>query len=90
MASTRSLDIDMAPTRATGTPIIAPSLLSCDFGRVAEEVRSIEAEGAEIENHASNASWIYINRSAVPRCHRGGPWHLGGGPRRDRPRMRLS
>ena len=52
MASTRSLDIDMAPTRATGTPIIAPSLLSCDFGRVAEEVRSIEAEGAD---------WLHVD-----------------------------
>lgn len=52
MASTRSLDINMAPTRATGTPIIAPSLLSCDFGRVAEEVRSIEAEGAD---------WLHVD-----------------------------
>lgn len=52
MASTRSLDIDMAPTRATGAPIIAPSLLSCDFGRVAEEVRSIESEGAD---------WLHVD-----------------------------
>ncbi|MEM8713121.1 MAG: ribulose-phosphate 3-epimerase [Planctomycetota bacterium] len=28
-------------------PIIAPSLLSCDFSRIGEEIRSIEAEGAD-------------------------------------------
>lgn len=31
---------------ATG-PIIAPSLLSCDFSRIGEEIRSIEAQGAD-------------------------------------------
>lgn len=52
MASTRSLDIEMASTRATGAPIIAPSLLSCDFGRIAEEVKSIESEGAD---------WLHVD-----------------------------
>ena len=47
----------MSPTPAT-TPsterraIIAPSLLSCDFGRIAEEVRGIEAAGAD---------WLHVD-----------------------------
>lgn len=32
--------------------IIAPSLLSCDFGRIAEEVRGIEAAGAD---------WLHVD-----------------------------
>ena len=52
MAPTQSADTDMAPSRATGAPIIAPSLLSCDFGRIAEEVKAIEEEGAD---------WLHID-----------------------------
>jgi ribulose-phosphate 3-epimerase len=33
-------------------PVIAPSLLSCDFGRIAEEVRGIEAAGAD---------WLHVD-----------------------------
>ena len=45
----------MAPmTRDTSprTPIIAPSLLSCDFTRIGEEIRAIEAEGAD---------WLHVD-----------------------------
>ncbi len=31
-----------------GRPLIAPSLLSCDFARIAEEVRAVEAAGADL------------------------------------------
>ncbi len=31
-----------------GRPLIAPSLLSCDFSRLAEEVRNVEAAGADL------------------------------------------
>jgi ribulose-phosphate 3-epimerase len=31
-----------------GRPLIAPSLLSCDFSRLGEEVRAIEAAGADL------------------------------------------
>lgn len=31
-----------------GRPLIAPSLLSCDFSRLAEEVRTVEAAGADL------------------------------------------
>ncbi|MFZ1730675.1 MAG: ribulose-phosphate 3-epimerase [Bacteroidota bacterium] len=30
------------------SPLIAPSLLSCDFSRIAEEIRAIEAAGADL------------------------------------------
>src|SRR5215468_3566640 len=29
------------------TPLVAPSILSADFGRLAEEVRAVEAAGAD-------------------------------------------
>ena len=32
---------------ADAAPIIAPSLLSCDFARIGEEMAAIEAEGAD-------------------------------------------
>ncbi|MEL6430973.1 MAG: ribulose-phosphate 3-epimerase [Planctomycetota bacterium] len=38
--------------RGTREPLIAPSLLSCDFGRIAEEVRGIEADGAD---------WLHVD-----------------------------
>lgn len=31
-----------------GRPLIAPSLLSCDFARIAEEVRAVEEAGADL------------------------------------------
>lgn len=31
-----------------GRPLIAPSLLSCDFSRIAEEVRAVEEAGADL------------------------------------------
>src|ERR1700759_4047614 len=34
------------------TPIIAPSILSADFGRLAEEARAIEAAGAD---------WLHVD-----------------------------
>ncbi len=34
------------------TPIIAPSLLSCDFSRIGEEIRAIEQEGAD---------WLHVD-----------------------------
>ena len=34
------------------TPIIAPSLLSCDFSRIGEEIRAIEDEGAD---------WLHVD-----------------------------
>lgn len=45
---------DSTPAPAGDTPgvLIAPSLLSCDFGRVAEEVHSIEDEGAD---------WLHVD-----------------------------
>jgi ribulose-phosphate 3-epimerase len=33
-------------------PLIAPSILSCDFGRLAEEVRAVEAAGAD---------WVHVD-----------------------------
>ena len=32
----------------TGKTLIAPSLLSADFGRLTDEIRAIEAAGADI------------------------------------------
>src|SRR5688500_11371684 len=32
--------------------LVAPSLLSCDFGRLAEEVRAVEAAGAD---------WVHVD-----------------------------
>ena len=52
MASTQSADIEMASPRLTRTPLIAPSLLSCDFGHIAREVRAIEEEGAD---------WLHVD-----------------------------
>ncbi len=37
---------------ATKTPLVAPSILSADFGRLAEEVRAVEAAGAD---------WIHVD-----------------------------
>lgn len=47
-------DAKAAPrgAHAIGEPIIAPSLLSCDFGRIAEEVRMIESAGAD---------WLHVD-----------------------------
>lgn len=42
----------MAPDTSTRTPIIAPSLLSCDFTRIGEEIRAIEDEGAD---------WLHVD-----------------------------
>jgi ribulose-phosphate 3-epimerase len=36
----------------TKTPLVAPSILSADFGRLAEEVRAVEAAGAD---------WIHVD-----------------------------
>ncbi|MGA9523227.1 MAG: ribulose-phosphate 3-epimerase [Myxococcaceae bacterium] len=37
---------------STTRPLIAPSILSCDFGRLAEEVKAVEAAGAD---------WIHVD-----------------------------
>ncbi len=37
---------------STPRPLIAPSILSCDFGRLAEEVKAVEAAGAD---------WIHVD-----------------------------
>lgn len=37
---------------ATAPPLIAPSMLSCDFARLAEELRAVEAAGAD---------WIHLD-----------------------------
>jgi ribulose-phosphate 3-epimerase len=42
----------MAPVTSPRTPIIAPSLLSCDFARIGEEIRAIEDEGAD---------WLHVD-----------------------------
>lgn len=52
MPTTQSGDTTMAAGPTWGEPIIAPSLLSCDFGRIAQEVRDIEDEGAD---------WLHVD-----------------------------
>jgi ribulose-phosphate 3-epimerase len=42
----------MNPKSTSGSPKIAPSLLSADFGRLAEEVRALERAGAD---------WIHLD-----------------------------
>ena len=39
-------------TQSTERPLVAPSILSADFGRLAEEVRAVEAAGAD---------WIHVD-----------------------------
>lgn len=41
-----------AQPRGAAEPLIAPSILSADFGRLAEEVRAVEAAGAD---------WIHVD-----------------------------
>lgn len=42
----------MSLDTSSRSPIIAPSLLSCDFTRIGEEIRAIEAEGAD---------WLHVD-----------------------------
>jgi ribulose-phosphate 3-epimerase len=44
--------LSRTPTSAPGSVRIAPSILSADFGRLAEEVRAVEAAGAD---------WIHVD-----------------------------
>src|SRR5579883_1701824 len=39
-------------TDAKGPVLVAPSILSCDFGRLADEVRAVEAAGAD---------WVHVD-----------------------------
>lgn len=48
-AAKRRAELSFAPMNP---PRIAPSLLSCDFGRIAEEVRRVEAAGAD---------WLHVD-----------------------------
>ncbi len=51
---------DAAPPRSI---IVAPSILSADFGRLAEEVRAVDAAGAD---------WIHIEVDGGQNCESAG------------------
>jgi ribulose-phosphate 3-epimerase len=47
-----ALHIESTPSSSMAAPLISPSILSADFSRLGEEVRSIDAAGAD---------WIHVD-----------------------------